>query len=282
VLFKKILVALDGSECSQFAVDYSIWLASNLEASLTGLHVIDPRLADLFIAPQFAEALGFDVDSETVHKVTDALKEIGSRVLELFRMQVGTEAKVNTLLHQGLLVPEIVHQANLHDLVVLGHHGQKNLLPIADMMLGSVAERVALRSRVPVLICANSISNAKEIVVAFDGSEPSRGALLFGQALSSATGKQLRAVTAVLSDAHRNEAFITVEQGRNLLRLPDTQEVFCILNGPTTETILEYVEPRNALLIVGAYGFRTPEDNVLGSTTTSLIRRAKTSILLFR
>ncbi|MBY0547034.1 MAG: universal stress protein [Candidatus Obscuribacterales bacterium] len=279
---KKILVALDGSECSQFAVDYSIWLASNLEASLTGLHVIDPRLADLFIAPEFAEALGFAVDSETVNKVTNALKEIGSRVLELFRMQVGTEATVNTLLTQGLLVPEIVNRASLHDLVIIGHHGQKSLIPIADSVLGSVAERVAIQARVPVLICENSISNAREIVVAYDGSEPSRGALLFGQALSSATGKKLRAVTVAMSDAHRNEALLTVEQGRDLLRLPDTQEVFCVLNGPTTETILEYVEPRNALLIVGAYGFRTPEENVLGSTTTSLIRRANTSILLFR
>lgn len=280
--FRKILVAVDGSECSQFAVDYSIWLASNLEASLTGLHVIDPRLADLFIAPQFGETLGFNVDSETVHKVTHALEEIGSRVLELFTMQVATAGKVSTELRQGLLVPEIINRANLHNLIILGHHSQKNLPPIADVMLGSVAERVAIGSKVPVLICADSVSDVQEIVVAFDGSEPSRGALLLGNSLATATGKKLHALTVVLSDSHRNEAIITVEQGRAVLKLTDSENVFSTLYGPTTETILEYVQRRNALLIVGAYGFRTPEQNVLGSTTTSLIRRAKTSILLYR
>ena len=108
------------------------------------------------------------------------------------------------------------------------------------------------------------------------------GALLLGKALSDKIGKPLKAATVAHGQETLGEARLTVEQGLRLLGSPDRQDIFSILQGPTTSSLLKHAEAENALLIVGAYGFRSPEDNVLGSTTTGIIRSAKCSVLIFR
>lgn len=126
------------------------------------------------------------------------------------------------------------------------------------------------------------LAQVNHILVAFDGSEPARGALLLGKALSDKIGKPLKAATVAHGQETLGEARLTVEQGLRLLGSPDRQDIFSILQGPTTSSLLKHAEAENALLIVGAYGFRSPEDNVLGSTTTGIIRSAKCSVLIFR
>src|SRR5208283_182295 len=80
MLFDKILVSVDGSVCSQVAVDYALWLAGDLGASVSAQHVMDPRLLALIIAPEFAENLGFGASINAAEKVTAALKIIGNTV----------------------------------------------------------------------------------------------------------------------------------------------------------------------------------------------------------
>ncbi|MBZ0187782.1 MAG: universal stress protein, partial [Candidatus Obscuribacterales bacterium] len=82
--FRNILVAVDGSEYSQNAADYAFWLATELSAELVAQHVVDPRLVDLFVAPEFGEELGFSVAADTEDKVFRAIKKIGNVILELF------------------------------------------------------------------------------------------------------------------------------------------------------------------------------------------------------
>lgn len=281
MLFNNVLVPIDGSDCSQLAIDYSMWLSSTLGSRLTGMHVIDPRLADLFISPGFAESLGFATDGETINRVSTALSSIGNRILDLFAMQAG-ENDVRKMLVKGWIVPEILRASFTHDLIVMGHHGSQSGTPIADVALGSVAERIAGGATIPVLVCINSLKDIRNIVVAFDGSEPSRGALLLGLELASCTKKPLLSVTAIMSDAHLVESRFIVEQGQTLLKEHSDSCTFEVLQGPATETILDFIAAEQALLIVGAYGFRDPQENILGRTTASLIRKSRNSLLIYR
>ena len=66
--FKNILVALDGSSSSQLAADYGFWLATNLGASLSAQHVVDPRLVDLFVEPEFGEELEIATGASTSYR----------------------------------------------------------------------------------------------------------------------------------------------------------------------------------------------------------------------
>jgi nucleotide-binding universal stress UspA family protein len=281
--FKNILVALDGSSSSQLAADYGFWLATNLGASLSAQHVVDPRLVDLFVEPEFGEELGFGYSVDTSEKIFNALRKIGAVILNLFATEAaGRGLKTTTFLDEGYVAEEIVKYGDQFDLLVIGHRGKgKRPLP-ARMMLGSMAERVAINAGVPVLIARQPVDRIKQILVAYDGSEPARGALLMAEDLAKNTGARLKAVTIVNSDQNKAEAKFLVEEGERFLRGYSEKDVFSIEEGAITNTLLGYADDTNSLLVLGAYGFKDADCNVLGSTTTAVIRQAKSSVLIFR
>jgi nucleotide-binding universal stress UspA family protein len=281
--FKKILVALDGSQNSQIAANYGFWLASNLQADLAGQHVVDPRLVDLFIEPEFAEELGFSQSIETSEKVFSALRKIGKVILDLFSKEAaGRGFKTTTFLDEGYIVDEILKYAEEFDLLVMGHRGRGQKKLPTGLMLGSVAERVVVGSDVPVLITVQPVTEIKQILVAFDGSEPSRGALLMAENLAKRTESKLKALTIIPSEKHKEDARIIREQGESFLREYWVDEVFSIKEGAVSDTLLDYANTSNSLLVLGAYGFGDPDKNVLGSTTTKIIRETKTSVLVYK
>lgn len=281
--FKKILVGIDGSSYSQTAINYAFWLASKLQASLTAEHVIDPRLADQIVAPEFAQTLGFSMSLESSEKVYAALEKIGKLILNLFSQQAAQKELVcDTVLEAGWIAERIVAQAEKYDLVILGHHGWDSSRLPPERIVGSIAERVVLSATTPVLVALRPLAEIKQILVAFDGSEASRGALLAGEALALKTGKPLVAITVAPSADKLAEAHLTVEQGSSLLHNFKDKDTFKIVEGPITKTILDYAHSSGSLVIIGAYGYRTHEENVLGSTTTGVLRRSKTSVLVYR
>jgi nucleotide-binding universal stress UspA family protein len=281
--FKSLLVALDGSEYSQLAAEYGIWLASELDASLAGQHVVDPRMVDLFIAPEFAEELGFSQSVETSEKVFRALKKIGALVLELFSKEAFARGhKTDTFLDVGYVVEEIVKRAERFDLLIMGHRGRGRKHMPGELMIGSLAERVVIDSSKPVLVALSRLDQLQEILVAYDGSEPAKGALLIGERLAAAVSKPFRALTVAPTSDQMPQAHLTVEQGESYLREYHDKDVFEILEGHTARTLLDYAAARNGLLVIGAYGYRQPDATVLGSTTAYLLRRARTSVLVYR
>jgi len=280
--FKKILVAVDGSACSQLAIDYALSLGTAMNSLVTGVHVIDPRLMDLFIAPEFAEALGFATSVSSSEAVFAALTKIGNVLLDLFKKQAKGKVEAETLLSVGWIAEEIVRHGDAQDLIVIGHHGKGERQKPVSTIIGSVAERVAVFSKKPVLVASHALAEVRNILIAFDGSEPARGALLLGQALAQKTGRPLKAIVVAKSENQMSEARLTLEQGLTLLKQNRNEDTFAIEIGKTSEVILEYADGSRALLIIGAYGYGTAEDNVLGSTTTSVIRKARTSVLIYR
>lgn len=280
--FKKILVALDGSKNSQVAADYAFWLASTLNAELTGQHVVDPRLVDYFIEPEFAEELGYSRSVETSEKVFFALRRIGKTILNIFS-QEGLSRGVTTVpvLSEGYIPEEILQLSGEFDLLVVGHRGRyEHKLP-ARVFLGSIAERLARDSKTPVLISRQPYREIKQVLVAFDGSEASIGALLMAENLAKRLNIPLRAVTSIATPEHHAEAQLMIEKGESFLKQERSSGVFSILEGDATETILKEAQ-QNSLLIVGAYGYATKEQNVLGSTTGSIISRSLSTVLIYR
>ncbi len=281
--FKNILVTLDGSKYSQIAAEYGFWLASSSNAKLTGMHVLDPRLVDLFIAPEFAESLGFSRSVDTAEKVFNALRRIGKVILELFATEaIGRGLKSTTILAEGYIIEEILKEVDDYDLVIVGHRGQGQKQVPSELMIGSIAERIAVHCDKPVLVCATPLTELKRILVAYDGSESATGALLMAESLAKSCNLQLKAITVVPSSKDRAGAHLLIEQGRSYLREKWDDEVFSIEEGAVAPIILDYAKVTDSLLVLGAYGYKNPDDNILGSTTTKVVRDAKTSILIFK
>src|SRR5690242_11623251 len=136
--FSRILVAVDGSDCSERALEKALELAGLTGATLLALAVEGPL-------PAYAATLG-EVDE--VKREKDAFFE---RLLATVRTRAGDAGvPVEVELRPGHAAELIVRHARERgaDLVVLGHRGHF----LRDRMLGSTADRVAEHAECPVMI----------------------------------------------------------------------------------------------------------------------------------
>lgn len=303
----RILVAVDGSEYSQNASLTAFWMAKATDAEVEAISVVDPRIVDLFLSPDFAEDLGLKPSIDASAKIIQGLKRIASVVLKLWKVDADKHLGVSTKTHMvlGDVTEEILKAGRNKDLIVVGHRGvgyKTHQAAISYFRIGSVAERIAVGAKKSVLIAVEPVESIKTILVAYDGSEAAKGALLLGEQLALTTKIPLKALHVVREEEQIAPASSILEMGASLLRrytppaleesttdggvatqtrnLMDT--VFDVQVGQPANTILRQAEEMNALLIVGAYGFKNPEDNVMGSTTTHIVRATRTSVLVYR
>lgn len=147
-MFKRILVALDGSPASNAGLKAAIQLASDQHATLLGLHVID----DAAIALNFEGSYFPSSYIDTFHA---SLRETGGKMLakaEALAHGAGVEMKPLLVEARGAAVAHaIVQQARKAkaDVIVLGTHGRRGL---QRMLMGSDAEAVVREAGVPVLL----------------------------------------------------------------------------------------------------------------------------------
>ena len=136
-MFRKILVAVDGSQHARAALDLAVDLAQRYQASLCVLHAF-PHVSDLLGTPHYESLLA-------------ARSMIGQQLLESAQTQVGDAVVVETQLIEGPPAPAILRVAEEEgcDLIVIGSRGRGQ---IAGILLGSVSSTVAQRAHCPVLI----------------------------------------------------------------------------------------------------------------------------------
>jgi nucleotide-binding universal stress UspA family protein len=142
--YRRILCAIDFSPASIAALRHADDLASRLGATLTVLHVV----ADPLQQPWTAEAYGLniaDLEAEWIQRAN----------AELSRLARGCQSKPVTMCRVGKPVAEILHCARTDsaDLIVVGSHGHG---VFAQMILGSVADRVLRQAPCPVLMVRNA------------------------------------------------------------------------------------------------------------------------------
>jgi nucleotide-binding universal stress UspA family protein len=143
IALKKILVATDFSEPSDAALAYGRELARTFGASLTVLHVVDNILT---------RAYGTEgvvlVDPELQREIeTSAQRQVDSLLFDEDRKALGAVGVVITSNAPSAAIVTYAHDAAI-DLIVMGTHGRG---AIAQILMGSVAERVVRIAPCPVL-----------------------------------------------------------------------------------------------------------------------------------
>src|SRR5207237_2061521 len=83
-MIKTILVALDGSEHADAALQHALALAARLRATVVGLHVIDVVSIEGSFLHDISGSLGFEPYLDFSAKMREALRERGRILLVLF------------------------------------------------------------------------------------------------------------------------------------------------------------------------------------------------------
>jgi nucleotide-binding universal stress UspA family protein len=136
--FRHLLIAVDGSEASNRALEKGLELARLLEASVTALAVEGPL-------PAYAATIG-EVDE--VKREKDAFfSRLAHDVRERgASLALGVDVEIRPG-HAAELIPRVARERGV-DLIVLGHRGHF----LRDHLLGSTADRVAEHAECPVMI----------------------------------------------------------------------------------------------------------------------------------
>ncbi len=145
-MYRKILVATDGSTLSKKAVRSAIDLAGAVGAELVALYVV-PRYPVSYFEG------GVTVSSAEIARTEKQWADKGQAVVDAVRddaQAAGVKAKA-TISRSDLVAESILAtvKKNKCDLVVMASHGRKGLKRI---LLGSETQHVLTHSTVPVLV----------------------------------------------------------------------------------------------------------------------------------
>ena len=141
-MYRRILIPMDGSACSQLALDHGVRLAKEQQAEVRIVHVLDLQPlheSEMLDVEPIADAWRRAAEG-VVARAAEAAARSGIRaeraILEALRQRVA-----------DVIVEESKRwQA---DLIVIGTHGRRGL---PHVLLGSAAEGVVRTTTVPVLL----------------------------------------------------------------------------------------------------------------------------------
>jgi nucleotide-binding universal stress UspA family protein len=145
-MYKRILVATDGSKLSNMAVEHAIKLADITGAEVVALKVV-PRYPQTYfeggVALAAAEVARIEKQwNDEAMEAVNAVKAAGQKL----------EVKVKPVTVKSDLIAEAIIAAakrNKVDLIVMASHGRKG---IKRLLLGSETQQVLTHSHIPVLV----------------------------------------------------------------------------------------------------------------------------------
>ncbi len=150
---KNILYTTDLTENSAYAFRYALNSAENHDARIHILHVLErlPTQVHEILYPLKFETIRAETRKELLTEIKKRLEEFCQRELKEKPERMKRVASIQVL--EGYPAATILEEAkeSKADLVIMGTHGKGRL---AHAFLGSVAESVLHRIKIPVLIIA--------------------------------------------------------------------------------------------------------------------------------
>lgn len=285
-----VIVPVDGSKYSQWALDWVAQLPFASPIQVKALHVIDLVSLRAPLTPHpvvvWNEAI---IQAETKRLIAE-----GKRIAAQTKEQVkALELKAKVVVERGAVSPTILkHAKKKSSLIVLGSRG---LSALDRFMLGSVSTRVVHHAGCSVLVAREPARPLRRILYATDGSRESANVITFLRKnflpLGMRTGGRAEGIDVVVMHVMPFLRYPELkETGRSVVahaaeRLRksgfQTEEVPRI--GNPADEIITYAEQHEVDLIVsGARGLGAVARFFLGSTSTKILHHGHCSVLIVR
>jgi len=279
-MINTILIPVDGSQNSATAVDYGIYAAPKLDATLTGLHVIDVYLIQGPLTTDVSATVAVLPCDASCNAIETSLQEKADAIVKTFserceRARVDCTGKITI----GKISDAIIEESREADLIVMARKGEHFHLK-EDSLLGSVAKAVVRHSGKPVLITPERFIEIESMALAYDGSVPARKALELSLAVSE-KAKWPITVVMITSDAKKADEWLAQVEEAAQQGAADCETV--LLSGKEQDEILKFIQEGSVeLMVMGAYGHNRLHELLLGSTTSHIIKNSPIPVLLIR
>jgi len=281
--YKRILVAVDGSESSKNAFRQACRIALADKSWLTVITTI-PSYEDLFQMPSIQE------------KVSIALRAEGEKIVtEIKEIAAEEDAFIKTLLEEGTPFDTIIDTAEEgnYDLIVMGRLGRKR---IEKALVGSVTARVIGNSQRDVLVFPlNSKIGWNRIMLATDGSKYSISATDKAIDIAQSYGGEIKAVSVVdVTEEFQTEAPEAVDRlvagakgfVEEVKKKAETQGVRLeplVREGETYKVITDLAKKfASDVIVMGSHGRTGIKRLLMGSVTEKVLGYAPCPVLVIR
>ncbi|MEE4202544.1 MAG: universal stress protein [Halieaceae bacterium] len=285
-LSNKVLACVDHSRFADYVTDYAAWAATQLNAPMELLHIIDRQEAPAS-GEDHSGAIGFDAQAQLLDKLssedelrTRAARESGRALLTRLRDRASESGAPDVDIRQryGELEETLREQEDGVGLIVLGRRGQAAETTQRD--LGRNVERLVRALKHPILTVTEDYTPPQRVMFAFDGSAVTRrGVELLAH---SALCRSLPILLLMSGKAGQDER---KKLDRAATRLSDAGlAVSAELIPGDAETVIARTSKEREidLLIMGAFGHSPLRSLLFGSKTADLLRSAKIPTLLLR
>jgi nucleotide-binding universal stress UspA family protein len=280
-MIKNLLLCTDGSDYANAATEYAIWLAQKWAARLRALHVTDIRLLEGPLLADISGAIGAQPFRAFLPQLQEIYRQKAEAILGAVKDRCAKAGvTVETLHKTGGLVDAILEEERRAELVVIGQRGEH--AQFVGEMLGSSVERLVRRSVKPCLVTPDKFRQIQQIVAAYDGSKESSKSLTMAFDVTRWLGASLHLIT-VCGPGDEARAAQTLQEAVTLAQSHGLTVNNRLAQGEADAEILKFAESENMdLIVMGAYGQTRIREWILGSVTTSVIRRSKVAVLLMR
>lgn len=277
----KVIACIDGTSVTPAVCDGAAWAGLRLDAPLVLLHVLEKARGDAgtnlsgSIGLGSREALLQELASLDEKRARLALEE-GRIMLAEARERVLADgvAEPEILQRHGSLVETLAELEPEMRLVVLGKHDEH-----LHEHVGSRLETAVRTLHRPILITTSSFSAPTRVMIAFDGSETTRKVVDMVARSPLLRGLPLHLVLVGGDEARR----AALEAARAQLAEAGFEVQTAVLEGEVEQSLCGYRADHDIdLLVMGAYGHSVIRRFLVGSTTTSVVRDAKVTVLLLR
>ena len=286
---ENLLVCTDGAfPYTESCFKYAEWIAKKMGASLDVLYVSDSHAFDFSMMADFSGGLGAQPYQNLYAQLKEVEQEKAKVVQEMVRQffeKADLSEKVHFHHETGSLVDcyqKYENSARGLDLVILGKRGEN--ANFATEHLGSNLERVVRSSKRPCFVACRQYSPIQKVALAYDDSPSVRHAIQFliRSPLFKDTELNLIAI-------HEDDETVPESVLESLAATAETLQdagykvKTTVIQDEVSDGVTHYITDNKIdLLIMGAYGHSVIRHLLIGSITTDLIRRCKTSVLLFR
>ncbi len=287
---RNVLVPVDFSPASQFAVNFAVSFARKFRARLTLLHVGETPTALTYTFPIEGDKAGKQGSDDALDRLSAMLSPEDQDDLDLqIRIRSGNiEAEIRSAIDDEFA-----------SIVVMGTHHHKL---IRRLLVGSVTEDMLRKLPVPVLTVSGDAQSKtlSRILFATDLTESSHDGFKFALELARTVGAHLFVLHAIepiplslgggmpVIDTHAEKKLIFESARRKLAKLESEgarQEVVVVTDvteGVASERILAAAKDSTCeLIVLTIHSKGLVERALLGSTAERVVRDAQVPVLSF-